>query len=250
MRWLLLVLAFAGCARAGQENSIIGGLNDARPSGDGDTVPGPDASPIDAPPQQVTLTQTASNGITQDNSFGCVLSSSKVTLRNSYYRVFKLADYGVTTTLHVMQVEFGIQTAAAGGGAGSQPATVHIGTYAGTPGTTTLDLSMVSAVSTMNIQIPDGSATRMTVPIAADIAPTTNALSTNLIVELAIPDGRPAANKFFAGTNNDLERAPGYTFGPDCGVTQPTSMQSIADAGDGRTVALVMTVTGMTDLPN
>lgn len=241
MRWLLLVLTIAGCARAGKENSIIGGLNDARPSGDGDTVPGPDASLIDAPPQQVTLTQTASNGITQDNSFGCVLSSSKVTLQNSYYRVFKLADYGVTTTLHVMQVEFGIQTAMAGGGAGSQPATVHIGTYAGTPGTTTLDLSMVGAVSTMNIQIPDGSATRMTVPIAADIAPTDN-----LIVELAIPDGRAAGNRFFAGTNTDLERAPGYTLGPDCGVTQPTSMPSIG----GGNVALVMTVTGMTDLPN
>lgn len=244
MRWLLLVLTIAGCARAGKENSIIGGLNDARPSGDADTVPGPDASPIDAPPQQVTLTQTASNGITQNNSFGCVLSTG-VTLPNSYYRVFKLADHGVTTTLHVMQVEFGIQTAAAGGGAGSQPATIHIGTYAGTPGTTTLDLSLVGAVSTMNIQIPDGSATRMTVPIAADIAPTAN-----LIVELAIPDGRPAANKFFAGTNTDLERAPGYTLGSDCGVTPPTSMQSIADDNGFGNVALVMTVTGMTDLPD
>src|SRR5262245_7576197 len=100
MRWLLLVLTFAGCARAGQENSIIGGLNDARPSGDADTVPGPDASLIDAPPQQVTLNQTASNGITKNNSFGCV--SAGITLQNSYYRVFQLADYGVTTTLHVM----------------------------------------------------------------------------------------------------------------------------------------------------
>jgi hypothetical protein len=244
MRWLLLVLTIAGCARAGKENSIIGGLTDARPSGDADTVPGPDASPIDAPPQQVTLTQTASNGITKNNSFGCVVSSG-VTVPNSYYRVFKLADYGVATTLHVMQVEFGIQTATAGGGAGSQPATLHIGTYAGTPGAATLALSMISEVRTMNIRIPDGSATRMTVPIAADIAPTAN-----LIVELAIPDGRPDGNKFFVGTNTDLERAPGYTLGPECGITQPTSMQSIADDGDGRHVALVMTVTGMTDLPN
>ena len=244
MRWLLLCLAIAGCARAGKENSIIGGLNDARPSGDAETVPGPDASLSDAPPQQVTLTQTANNGITKSNSFGCVRSSG-VTLQNSYYRVFKLADYGITTTLHVAQVEFGIETAAAGAGAGSQPATVNVGTYAGTPGGMTLDLSMIRRINTMDIMIPDGSATRMTVPITADIAPTTS-----VIVELAIPDGTAAGNKFFAGTNTDLERAPGYTFGPDCGVTQPTSMQSIADAGDGRKVALVMTVTGMTDLPN
>jgi hypothetical protein len=245
MRWLLICLAIAGCARAGRENSIIGGLSDARPSGDADTVPAPDASPIDAPPQQVTLTQTASLGITKNNSFACVESGS--TDQNSYYRVFKLADYGITTTLHVTQVDFGIQTAAAGGGAGSQPATVHIGTYAGTPGGMTLDLSMVRAVNSVDIQIPDGSATRMTVQITGDIAPTMS-----VIVELAIPDGRGDGNKFFVGTNTDTERAPGYTFSsdPDCGPPSPTSMQSIADDNMFGNVHLVMTVTGMTDLPN
>jgi hypothetical protein len=244
MRWLLICLAIAGCAKAGKENSIIGGLTDARPSGDADTVPAPDASPIDAPPQQVTLTQTASNGITKNNSFGCVVSSG-VTLVNSYYRVFKLADYAITTTLHVARVDFGIQTAAAGGGAGSQPAMVNIGTYAGTPGAATLDLSMVRMINSMNIKIPDGSATGMTVPITADIAPTTS-----VIVELAVPDGTADGNKFFVGTNTDIERAPGYTLGPDCGVTPPTSMQSIADDGGFGNVHLVMTVTGLTDLPN
>ncbi|HEX8106187.1 MAG TPA: hypothetical protein VF516_00605 [Kofleriaceae bacterium] len=243
MRWLLICLAIAGCARAGKENSIIGGLTDARPRGDAETVPLPDASPFDAPPQQVTLTQTANNAITKDNSFACVDAGS--TLQNSYYRVFKLADYEITTTLHVIQVDFGIQTAAAGGGAGSQPATVHIGSYAGTPGGTTLDLSQVRMINSANIKIPDGSATGMTVPITADIAP-----GTSVIVELAIPDGTAAGNKFFVGTNTDTERAPGYTSEPDCGVTQPTSMQSIADDNMFGNVHLVMTLTGMTDTPN
>ena len=244
MRWLLICLAIAGCARAGKENSIIGGLTDARPGGDAETVPAPDGSPFDAPPQQVTLTQTAINGITKNNSFGCVQSSG-VTLQNSYYRVFKLADYAITTTLHVTQVDFGIETAAAGGSAGSQPATVHIGTYAGTPGAATLDLSMARMVNSMDIKIPDGDATGMTVPITGDIAPTTS-----VIVELAIPDGTAAGNEFFAGTNTDVERAPGYTLGPDCQINSPTSMQSIADDNMFGTVHLVMSVTGMTDLPN
>lgn len=243
MRWLLICLAIAGCARAGKENSIIGGLTDARPSGDAETVPAPDASPFDAPPQQVTLTQTASNGITKNNSFGCV--SSGITLQNSYYRVFKLADYAITTTLHVSQVDFGIQTATAGGGAGSQPATVNIGTYAGTPGGMTLDLSQVRMINSANIKIPDGSATGMTVPITADISPTTS-----VIVELAIPDGTAAGHTFFVGTNTDTERAPGYTLGPDCQITSPTSMQSIADDNMFGNVHLVMSVTGMTDTPH
>ena len=51
MRWLLICLAIAGCARAGKENSIIGGLSDAGDRGDGGIIPGPDAPLIDAPPQ-------------------------------------------------------------------------------------------------------------------------------------------------------------------------------------------------------
>jgi len=112
MRRLLVCLAIAGCARAGEQNSIIGGLNDARPSSDADDVPPPDASTIDASPGQVTLTQTASNGITLNNSFGCVVGGK--TLKNSYYRVFTLADFHVATTLHIMKVDFGIQTAGTG----------------------------------------------------------------------------------------------------------------------------------------
>ena len=50
MRWLLLCLVIAGCARAGKENSIIGGLFDAGPR-DGTDVPPPDGSLIDAPPK-------------------------------------------------------------------------------------------------------------------------------------------------------------------------------------------------------
>jgi hypothetical protein len=241
MRRLLVCLAIAGCARAGEQNSIIGGLNDARPSSDADDVPPPDASTIDASPGQVTLTQTASNGITLNNSFGCVVGGK--TLKNSYYRVFTLADFHVTTTLHIMKVDFGIQTAAAGGGAATQPATLNIGTYGAAPQGTTLDPSLVRSLSSVAIQIPNGSATSMSVPITGDVAPTAR-----VIVELAIPDGSGAGNKFFVGTNTDTEQAPGYTLGPDCGITTPTSMQSIADDNGFGPVHMVMTVTGMTDL--
>lgn len=241
MRWLLVCLSIAGCARAGKENSIIGGLSDARP-GDADTVPAADASPIDAPPGQVTLTQTASNAITLNNSFGCL--SGDVTLANSYYRVFTLADFGITTTLHITRVDFGIQTAAAGGGATSQPATLNLGSYGAAPTGTTLDLTQVRMINSVKIQIPNGAATAMAVPITGDVAP-----ASRVIVELAIPDGTATRNRFFIGTNTDDERAPGYTLGPDCGVTPPTSMQSIADELGFGTVHLVMTLTGITDPP-
>lgn len=236
MRWLLVALAIAGCAEAGKGNSIIGGLTDA---GDGNDFPAPDASLIDAPPQQVTLTQTASNAIARDNSFACIVQNSGgIGYQNSYYRVFKPADDGITTTLHITQVTFGIESASAGTGT-IQPGQVKLGTYAGTPSGTTLDLSQVGPVGSADIQIPDGAGTTMTIPIIADLAPTTS-----LIVELAIPDGRAKGSSFFIGTNGQSERKPGYTRAVDCGLPDPTTMQSIAAQIPTGETDIVLTVTG------
>jgi hypothetical protein len=226
MRWLLICLAIAGCAKAGKENSIIGGLIDAGTRGDGPT----------------TLTETASDAVAMGASLlNCHGMSTDFIFENSYYRVFTLADYGIATTLHVTEVDFGIDTAIAGTG-GKQPGTIRIGTYGGAPGGTTLDLSLVRAISSADIQIADGSATRMTVPITADIAATTS-----MIVELFIPDGRTAGNKFKIGANAGGERKPGYLRGPDCGSSVPTTLKILSP---GDEIDLILTVTGMTETPS
>ena len=242
MRCLLVCLAIAGCARAGQENSIIGGLIDAGPRGD--AVLEPDASPIDAPPAQVTLSQTTSGQLSPGLSFNCHRITTGATRENSYYRVFALSDHGVAGMLHVTQVGFGIDTAAAGAG-GMQPATVRLATYGGTPGGPTLDSSLIRALASVDIQIPDGNGTRMTVPIEADVAP-----AANLLVELFIPDGLAAGHHFLIGANDLGERQPGYTRGPDCGVTAPTSMASIATENMLDEADIVLTVTGVTSTPD
>jgi len=240
MRWFLLTLAIAGCASAGKGNSIIGGLTDAGVRGDGsdNNFPLPDASLIDAPPQQVTMTQTVSNAIARNNSFACIVNSSGIAFQNSYYRVFSPVDYSLTSTLHITQVIFGIESAIAGTG-GMQPATVKLGTYTGTTGATTLDLTKIQPITSANLQIADGEGTTMTVPITADLAPTAN-----LIVELAIPDGQTAGNSFFIGTNTGGERRPGYTRAVDCGLTNPTTMKSVASMNGFGETDIVLTVTG------
>jgi len=247
MRRLLICLAIAGCARAGKENSIVGGLVDAGPrrdgGGDGDA---PDASLVDAPPQQVTLTQTTSDAVAAGGSrLGCNMSG--LTRENSYYRVFTLADDRIATTLHVTEVAFGIDTAV-GGTRGSQPATVRIGTYGGTPGSATLDLSLVRTIDSVDIQIPDGSGTTMTVPITGDVAP-----GANLIVELFIPDGSQGGdqgNQFWVGVNASGERQPGYLRGPGCSIPDPIPMQSLAQGHMVDDFDLILAVTGITDVPS
>ena len=72
MRWLLVALAVAGCAKAGPGNSIVGGVTDAGTElGDGGVrrdasdFPEPDAS---LPPGQLVLVQTTSTAVAVDNS--------------------------------------------------------------------------------------------------------------------------------------------------------------------------------------
>ncbi|HEX2691188.1 MAG TPA: hypothetical protein VHN14_31465 [Kofleriaceae bacterium] len=235
MRWFLVSLAIAGCASAGKGNSIIGGITDAGLRADAQDLPQPDAPLVDAPSQQLTLTQTMSNTIVDGISIACRLSNS-VTRENSYYRVFALADYGITTTFHVTQVDFGIQDASAGIGT-QQSAKVKIGTYGMLPTGTSLDLSQVRSVNSVDIQIPDSNTGRvMTVPITGDIPP-----STSLIVELAIPDGTTTGvgNVFFIGTNTQGERKLGYLRAPTCNLSVPTAISSIAGETD-----MVLSVTG------
>lgn len=244
MRWLLLALAVAGCAKGGPGNSIIGGIEDAGPDGgarvDAGAAPEPDASPIDAPPEQVTLAQTVTGALLDGNSVSCQPEIPGVTRPNSYYRVFALSDHAIAMPLHVTEVAFAIEAARSGAGT-DQAAAINIGIYAATPFGETLDVTQFQRLSSVPIRIPDGILTRMTVPVAVDVP-----ADANLIVELAIPADADVENEFFIGTNRDGERRPGYLRAPTCHYDNPTSFERIARDNDNKfgPVDIIMTVTG------
>jgi hypothetical protein len=53
----------------------------------------------------VSMTQASSTTVVSGNSFNCNYGPNTFyTAENSYYRVFPLADYNITTTLHVSSV--------------------------------------------------------------------------------------------------------------------------------------------------
>ena len=193
---------------------------DARPPID---APAP---PIDAPgpTTTVTLTQSSSMAVTPATSVACS------TGENSYYRVFQLADHGVTGALQVNRVDFGVQDATAL--LGSQPVQVKLYTLAGpfalanlTPlGTTTVTVA-ASAAGTV-VQAPIVPA--ITAPAGA-----------TLVVEVLAAGA--FGNQFIIGANTAAETQPGYLRGPACGSAAPVTFASIAypDAH------IVLTVTGV-----
>lgn len=235
----LVCLAIAGCASAGKGNSIIGGLTDGGPNTDAHDFPAPDASQIDAPPNQITLSQNASETVTGGNSFACLDTNTGTVLENSYYRVFALDNFGLRGTLHVTQVDFGIDVADAGPNATQQPAQVMIGSYGGTPDAPTLDLAQVRMISMVDAKIPNGTGTRLSVPITGDVA-----AGSALLVALTVPDGSQAQSKFKIGSNSQGERSPGYTRAPDCGYVAPTMMLTVARDIHRNEADIILSVTG------
>jgi len=229
MRWLFLLVAFAGCASAN-----IGGTGDDQPAADANTGSN-DASLIDAPPPidaalSSTLQQTTDNTVVAQNSVACAANGT--TAENSWYRVFALTEHAITTQFFVNQVTFGVQESA-----GSPPVQVKIGTYTGTIGAANIDLAQISPLNAAVVNIPP-----TTVGISVPV-PLTATIPANgqLIVEILAPDlGATAGDHFYLGASTSAETRPGYIRAPDCGITTP---QTAAATGFPSS-HLVITVTG------
>jgi hypothetical protein len=258
--WLLaLATAVAGCATAKPNNTgehadapvgsadapidaeVIGGRPDAMELPD--APPGtPDASPPDAmipvpdaKPGSVTMTQTNATNIVTGNSVSCNDGSPFYdTAENSYYRAFKLSDYGVVGTFHLQHVDFGVEAAAAGGA--SQSVTAKVYTYTGATGGTTLDTASMTLVGQKTVTVPDTTAgENVSAAITADIP-----ASATIVVEIYVPDGTSAGNEFFIGSNKAGETQPGYIRAPTCSTPNPTSIASVQTGQ----VAILITATG------
>ncbi|HTJ42662.1 MAG TPA: hypothetical protein VL463_11240 [Kofleriaceae bacterium] len=257
--WVLgLATLVAGCATA--KPNTTGEHADARPDGEviggrPDAMEPPDAPPhIDAPPGTpdarppdamiaqpdampgvVTMTQTNANNIVVGNSVSCNDGSPFFdTSENSYYRAFKLSDYGVTGTFHLQKVDFGVETAARGGA--SQSVTVKVYTYTGAYGGTTLDTTAMTLVTSGTVTVPDTTTGEtLTANLSANIPATAT-----IVVEIFVPDGTAAGNEFFLGSNTGGESKPGYIRAPDCSTTTPTAFSTL---GVGE-VDVLITATG------
>ena len=215
---LVVAVALAGCAVA--EKSGFGGRPDSgiRLVDTGGGGGGGDGMSIDAPPApgEKMLVETMSM---TDEQVGIACGPndgvSTYTLRNSYYRVFALADYGISGAFHVTDINFVVSASA-----GNIPLKVSVGTYSGTLGGATLVKADIASLNSMMITVNDGD-TSEDVPLTADIP-----AGGNVVVEI---DQATAGNntnnyEFYIGANTEGETSPGYVSSADCSIAQPTSM--------------------------
>jgi hypothetical protein len=227
MRWSpLLALVVSACASANVGGNV--GDDDTPPKdGPDDDIDAPDAAPpIDAP-IAVSLVQTGATNVVA-TMIGCQQTNplTNFTTPNSYYRTFPISDFDITTPLHITEVKFEVERATAGGGQATQPAQLILGTYTGTINAASFALASLTPIAAATINIPNG-ATTVATPISAFTpAEVTIAPGQVLYVELRIPDGRPAGNIFYIGSNAGTETHPSYIMAADCSIASPTQYAS------------------------
>lgn len=193
------------------------------------------AAPDTHVPTPVTLTQVSSNTLAT-TSLGCVTGTD--TSQQAYYRVFDLAAMGVTGSLALSSVAFGVQSAS-----GTQALAVRVGVYNAVPGAALNtgptdwgggDITpLAAAASTVNAS---ANGMIITVPIAVTVPQ-----GARLIVEIASPDDSAKSySSFFLAASSGSETASGYFWAPGCGIAAPGTPASL---GQG-IVPFLITATG------
>lgn len=194
------------------------------------------AAPDASPGPLVTLSQSNSQSIRLGLSVYCRKSGTTppIQANNSYFRVFRLADFDIGGEFQVADVQIGVEIA--DGGDGLQPAQVFLYTLAEGLELQRDNLEMVAERS---YEIPDQQASIHTMPISATIP-----AGATLVAEFFVPDGSAFNDRFLVGCNDDGDLEPSYIETPSCSEV-PQGIVALPQAGPGfETRAVVLNVRG------
>jgi hypothetical protein len=181
-------------------------------------------------PGEVTLRQTDNDMVERNLVFGCT-NPDTTTADGSWYRVFSLAQEGISTTFDVTKVTLGICFAV-----GEPEVTVRVGSYGGGAAGATLDLAQIANPQTATVPVMATQISKtIDIPITTSIP-----AGSNLIVEVAVPDLEGTGEQVNVGFTASSERKPGYVRSPLCG---PAAATNTSGAGLPN-ARLVLTVTG------
>jgi len=179
------------------------------------------------------ITQNATpNTVATTGSVACGSQVDGYTSDNSYYRIFTLADYGITYDYKITNVAFGVQTANV-----AFPVEVNLYTWVGTfpTGTPTF-------LATADVNVTPASVGTM-VNTGTNLVPVVPSGSKLLVEIFHDGEGTTPPQNFYLGTHPGAQTGPSYLASEACGITTPLATGTGALAGFA-SARWVITVTG------
>lgn len=158
-----------------------------------------------------TLRQTDDDKVESSLKFGCT-NSDDTTPDTSWYRVFSIADEGISGDFEIESVRFGVCSAV-----GTPDVSIKIGTLAVAPGAM-LDPADITPLGSANATIQASLIPKLVdVPIAGTVP-----AGGQLVVEVRIADQLGSGNQFTIGVTAADEDRPAYLRAALCGTPNAT----------------------------
>jgi hypothetical protein len=141
---------------------------------------------------------------------------------NSFMRRYAATDVGLGagSGFVVTAVDWGVESATALGGSGSQPATVNVHSIPiGSP----LLFANLNLLESVPVVVADGSLYFINTPLVGASVPA----GSDCVLEIFTPDGQGAGNSLFIASNPLGQSAPSYIAAASCGLPEPGDLAAI-----------------------
>lgn len=217
-----------GCGFAPAQEELGDGSTMPDAGVGGDSGAASDAHDASSLPDSATLTpivlrETASDAVTPGSSVVCYASGAQSTLDGTWYRVFRLSDFGIASSLVIDRVAFAPDHAL-----NANAIQVKIGTYTGAIGGTTISIGSISIVATASVNVPDSESPQAVV--VSIQPPALISAGAVLVVEIAAPSLQGVGH-FNLGATTSSETTPGYFGTTACSISPPKSLAALGVSG-------------------
>jgi hypothetical protein len=170
---------------------------------------------------QTVCTQSTDNLTINNGGIACVTPAPNQFIgQNSFIRRYTFpGSCTIPSGQSITAVDFGVQLAQAGpAGGGMQPANIRLHSIVtGAP----LTYGAMTLLRDEPIMIVDQTLTIVSTPLTAPVAVPAGR---DIVVEIFLPDGIVAQNRYFPGSNGMGQSGPSFLASPNCGTPEPTDL--------------------------
>jgi len=173
---------------------------------------------------QTVCTQSTDNLTIGNGGISCASPAPNLFVaQNSYIRRYTFpGSCTIPSGQSITAVDFGVQLAQAGpAGGGMQPANVRL--YSIQTGTA-LTFGAMTLLRDEPIILVDQTMQIVNTPLTAPVAVPAGR---DIVVEIFIPSGTAAQNRYFPGSNGAGQTAPSYLAAPTCGAPEPADLATL-----------------------